>query len=696
MNEKITGRHLQRKAVLYIRQSSPHQVVHHQEGRRLQYAMKERLQQLGWTEIEVIDEDLGRTASGSVERTGFERMVAEVSLDRVGAVAAREVSRFARNSRDWQQLVEVCRVVDTLLVDQDAIYDPRRSNDRLLLGLKGSLNEYELDLLRQRALEARREKALRGELVVVPPVGYVQGEEDLYEKDPDRRVQHAIRQVFDKFLELGSVRQVLFWFVEHDLQLPTRHYGIKGWEVQWRRPNYAALYRVLTHPIYAGAYVYGMRQTHTTWEQGRPRKVTRFRPRERWLSLLPDRHEGYLGWEEHQGIQQMIADNANWTKGESRGAAKGGAALLAGMLRCRRCGRKRTVHYTGREENVMRYNCCRGALDNGVPRCINFGGAWVDQAVGREILRVLRPAAVEAALQATRNQIEQQDQVLAALQLELQAARYTAERAEKQYDSSDPQNRLVADELERRWNRALERVADLEARVEQEQKWREAPSLPAPAEFESLAGELEKIWNSPDTDSRLKKRIARTLIEEVIVDVCPDAGEIQLTVHWKGGIHTELKVPRRRRGQNSLHTASSTVEAVRLLTRIVSDEQIAAYLNRNSLHTGKGNRWTQSAVASLRKKRNLPAYSAERRQAEGWMTLTQAASFLGISTTSLRLAVEHHDVEGIHPLPEGPWIFQRAELQSSRTKQLVDRIQNRTQEAAEPDSRQLPFAFSTT
>ena len=178
--------------------------------------------------------------------------------------------------------------------------------------------------------------------------------------------------------------------------------------------------------------------------------------------------------------------------------------------------------------------------------------------------------------------------------------------------------------------------------------------------------------------------------------MCPDAGEIQLTVHWKGGIHTELKVPRRRRGQNSLHTASSTVEAVRLLTRIVSDEQIAAYLNRNSLHTGKGNRWTQSAVASLRKKRNLPAYSAERRQAEGWMTLTQAASFLGISTTSLRLAVEHHEVEGIHPLPEGPWIFQRAELQSSRTKQLVDRIQNRTQEAAEPDSRQLPFAFSTT
>ena len=696
MNEKITDRHLQRKAMLYIRQSSPHQVAHHQEGRRLQYAMRERLQQLGWSEIEVIDEDLGRSASGSVQRTGFERMVAEVSLDRVGAVAAREVSRFARNSRDWQQLVEVCRVVDTLLVDQDAIYDPRRSNDRLLLGLKGSLNEYELDLLRHRAQEARREKALRGELIVVPPVGYVQGEEGVYEKDPDRRVQQAIRQVFEKFLELGSVRQVLFWFVENDLQLPTQHYGIKGWRIRWRRPNYAAVYRVLTHPIYAGAYVYGMTQTQTVWDHGRPRKITRFRPREKWLSLLPDRHEGYLGWEQFQGIQQMIADNANWPKGESCGAVKGGAALLAGILRCRRCGRKLTVHYTGREENVMRYNCCRGALDNGVSRCINFGGALVDQAVEREILRVIRPAAVEAAREAARNQTREQGQVLAALQLELQAARYTAERAEKQYDSSDPQNRLVADELERRWNRALERVAELERRFEQEQKRRRPPCSLAAEEFESLAGELERIWNHPDTDARLKKRIVRTLIEEVLVDVRAEAGEILVTIHWRGGVHSELRVPRRRRGQNRLHTVSSTVEAVRLLTRILSDEQIAAYLNRNDLRTGKGNRWTESAVASLRKKRNLPKYSAECRQAEGWMTLTQAASFLSISTTSLRLAVERHEIEAIHPLPDGPWIFQREELQREKAKQLVERIQLRKPEGAEPNSHQRPLAFPIT
>jgi DNA invertase Pin-like site-specific DNA recombinase len=695
MSEKITAQHLQRKAMLYIRQSSPQQVAHHQEGRRMQYAMRERLQHLGWSEIEVIDEDLGRSASGNVARTGFERMVAEVSLDRVGAVAAREVSRFARNSRDWQQLVEVCRVVDTLLIDQDAIYDPRRSNDRLLLGLKGSLNEYELDLLRQRAQEARREKAQRGELIVVPPVGYVQGAEGVYEKDPDRRVQQAIHQVYTKFLELGSIRQVLFWFVEHDLQLPTQYYGPKGRQIRWRRPNYAALYRMLTHPIYAGAYVYGMKQTQIAWEHGRSRKITRVRPREEWLALLPDRHEGYLGWEQFQEIQQMIADNSNWPKGESRGAVKGGAALLAGILRCRRCGRKLTVHYTGREQNVMRYNCRRGALDNGERRCINFGGAWVDQAIGHEIMRVLRPAVVEAALEAARNHTQEQDQVLSALQLELQAARYAAERAEKQYDAIEPQNRLVADELERRWNSALQRVAELEARVEQQQRQRRPPSLPPAGTLKSLGETLEKVWNHPDTDVRLKKRIARTLIEEVIVDVYPEAGEILLTVHWKGGVHSELKVPRRRHGQNRLHTASSTVEAVRLLTRICPDDRIASWLNRNDLRTGKGNRWTQSAVTSLRKKRNLPRYSAESQQAEGWMTLTQAASFLGISTTSLRLAVEHHVIKALHPLPDGPWIFERAELQRSEAKQLVKRIQLRKGEGTEPDSGQLPLAFST-
>src|SRR5438132_6491545 len=294
MSDKIRPQHTARKAILYIRQSSAYQVTHNVESQKLQYAMEDRLQHLGWREIEVVDEDLGRSASGAVTRTGFERMVAQVCMGQVGAVAAREVSRFARNSREWQQLVEVCRVVDTVLIDQEGVYTPRQSNDRLLLGLKGSLNEYELDLLRQRSLEARREKARRGELIVCAPVGYVKAEDRL-EKDPNRRIQEAVLSVFAKFTELGSVRQTLLWFLEHDLELPAQ--TADGSSV-WKRLTYGAVYRMLTTPAYGGAYAYG-RTVHTTeYEDGQPRHGSRRKPRKEWFVLIPNTHEGYVSWEQ--------------------------------------------------------------------------------------------------------------------------------------------------------------------------------------------------------------------------------------------------------------------------------------------------------------------------------------------------------------------------------------------------------------
>jgi DNA invertase Pin-like site-specific DNA recombinase len=293
MSDKIKPHHLERKAILYIRQSSAYQVSHNLESQKLQCAMQERLQQLGWREIEVVDEDLGRSAAGAVTRAGFERMVAEVCLGKVGAVAAREVSRFARNSREWQQLVEVCRIVDTLLVDQETVYSPRQSNDRLLLGLKGSLNEYELDLLRQRSLEARREKARRGELLVTPPVGYVKTEEQHWEKDPDRRVQQAVLLVFRKFLELGSVRQTLLWFLEQDVQLPA--YTQQG-KTSWKPPSCTTIYRILTNPIYGGAYAYGKTERTLHYGNGVQRRGTRRKPREQWLTLMPNTHEGYVSF----------------------------------------------------------------------------------------------------------------------------------------------------------------------------------------------------------------------------------------------------------------------------------------------------------------------------------------------------------------------------------------------------------------
>ncbi len=696
MSEKIRANHLSRKAVLYVRQSSPHQVIRNEESRRLQYGMEERLRRLGWTEVQVIDEDQGRSASGTAERVGFERMVAEVCLGKVGAVAAREVSRFARNSRDWQHLVEVCRMVDTLLVDHEAVYDPRRGNDRLLLGLKGSLNEYELDVLRMRSVEARREKARRGELIIALPAGYIWTDDQKLVKDPDRRIQQAVLRVFEKFLEFSTVRQVMLWFIEEGLEVPVRCHGVSGWETVWKRPTYQTMLKILRNPIYAGTYAYGKTETSVEFHGGVPRKRIKRRPMEQWLSLIYDHHEGYVQAVEFERIQQMISDNYQGWKGATGGAAKRGPALLSGLVRCGQCGRKLMVTYTGRGHDVQRYICHRGNLNTAEPRCISFGGGPVDDAVSREVLRVVQPAAVEASLQAGEGAATEHDDVVDALRLDFEAARYAAERAWKQYDATDPENRLVADELERRWNDALQKVQHLEDRIEQKEAERLEIPTPQPAEFSELAADLDRLWSDPGADIRLKKRLLRALIEEVIVNVDNEHGETILVIHWKGGVHTEHRVRRRRRGQNSLHTPVEVVEAVRALTLICPDDLIAGILSRNGLRTGRGNRWTRERVASLRSKRGIAKYSPARQQAEGWMSLTQAAADVGVSTVALRRAVERGDVEAMHPLPDGPWIFERGHLDKASAREALEGIRRRRRGGATHNPTDVSLFDSTT
>jgi len=691
MSDKIRPQHVARKAILYVRQSSVYQVNHNLESQRLQYAMQDRLHHLGWREVDVVDEDLGRSAAGTVTRAGFERMVAEVCLGNVGGVAAREVSRFARNSREWQHLVEVCRVVDTVLIDLETVYCPRLSNDRLLLGLKGSLNEYELDLLRQRSVEARRAKAKRGELLVAAPVGFLKTEAPHFEKDPDRRIQEAVALVFQKFGDLGTVRQTLSWFLEHGLQLPAR--SVDG-EITWRRPSFGVLYRMLSNPIYGGAYTYGKTESTIRYEDGEPRTSSRRRPREEWLAFIPHAHEGYVSWEEFERIRQTMA--ANTRAWDHAGPVTNGPALLTGVLRCRRCGRKLVVCYTGNAHNVLRYICVRGARDNGEPRCISFGGLVVDDALGKEILRVVQPAAVDAAIVASEAAAHQQDEVLKAWTRELEAARYAARRAQKQYDAIDPENRLVADELERRWNAALQRVREIEARIDQHVSNHHQPTVPTREEFESLAADLEAVWRNPHADVRLKKRLVRTLIHEIVVDTDPEAGEVILVIHWKGGVHTELRVPRRRRGQCATHTAKNVVDAVRILARICPDDLVANVLNRNGLRTGRGNRWTRERVVSLRTHHEIACYDRDRRASEGWMNLNEAAGVLGLSPRTLRLAVERREIDAAHPLPDGPWVFQRPALETPAAAALVARVRDRNRQPAIPNSQQRALVFSGT
>ena len=475
---RIEADHLAREAIVYVRQSTVDQVINNVESRRRQYGLVERARQLGWADVSVIDDDLGRSGSG-VSRPGFEKLLAAICEGRVGAVVSIEASRLARNGRDWHTLLEFCGLVGTLIADEDGVYDPRLPNDRLLLGMKGTMSEMELTILRQRAHEALKQKARRGELFTSVAIGYVRNGPDRIEKDPGPSRARSARLVFGKFAASAERAAGPSLVSAGEDRAPRRPPWPEGRRLEWKAPVYNTIHHILTNPIYAGAYAYGRSISKTRIENGRKRVMRGFRvERPEWEVLIRDHHEGYIGWDAFERNQRLISDNANGKSWASRGAVRRGEALLAGLFRCGHCGRKLHVAYGGTKGDVARYHCQGAFLNHGTERCISFGSLRVDAAVAAEVIERIQPLGVEAALAALAGKRGREDaEKRRQVELALEQARFEAAHARRQYDAVDPDNRLVAGELERRWNERLKeerRLQDeLDAFSAASSNWRE-------------------------------------------------------------------------------------------------------------------------------------------------------------------------------------------------------------------------------
>jgi DNA invertase Pin-like site-specific DNA recombinase len=659
MSEKIKAHHLEREAYVYVRQSTPHQVRNHLESKERQYALAGRAEQLGFSKVVVIDEDLGRSGAGTQERPGFGRLLASVCQGLVGAVLALEASRLARNNRDWHHLVDLCALTETLLIDSDGVYDPRQLNDRLVLGLKGSMAEFELGLLRQRAREAFEQKVGRGFALWEVPVGFIRTEEGRIEKTPDRQVQQAVATVFQKFQQLGSARQATIWFREEQIPVPQTKPGTAGQEVIWKLPSSGRIRQMLNNPCYAGAFAYGKTAVRTRIEDGRARQSSRYRkPHKEWKVLLIDHHPGYISWKEHLENQQRMEANVASYEGESSGAAKLGAALLSGLLRCGRCGRKLQVVYSGNSGRVPRYVCRGDRGDRESSRCLTVGSLRLDRTVVQTVLTAIQPAGIEAAVKLTECAQAEDDEKRKALELALERARYEEKRARRQFDAVEPENRLVASELETRWNHALAQVAEAEARVAAAGKAPEPLSEQQKQELTELSEDLIALWNHPEAPVQLKKRILRTVLTEIVIDHEPDSTTHRLRLHWAGGVHTELRVERNKPGQHRHSADRSVVELVNDLAKICQDKTIAAILNRLGYQTGQEKTWNASRVAGLRGYHKISPFQKQ----DGWVTQEEAARELQVSNTVVKRLIRERILPAKQVVKCAPWIIEKKDL----------------------------------
>ena len=615
-SHKITARHHERTAIVYVRQSTQRQLLHNQESTRLQYGLTERAVDLGWPRdrILVIDDDLGRSGATAEGRPGFQRLVAEVGLDHVGIILGIEMSRLARSCRDWHQLLEVCAIFGTLIGDLDGLYDPSNYNDRLLLGLKGTMSEAELHVLKQRMLQGRKAKARRGELGFAVPIGYVRRPSGEIVKDPDERAQSVIDVIFDQFDACGTLYGVLRYLVRNKIELPVRaRHGANKGELEWNRPNIATLHHLLHNPTYAGAYAFGRTKTDPRLKlPGRRGTGRRDVPRENWEVLIKDRLPAYITWERYEGNRDQLAKN----RARQLGVARNGPALLSGLLMCGRCGKRMMVSYPGSARGAQRYECAQDSRTYATGRCSSFAGRVLNDQVSQLVLRALEPAALEVSLQVARDIEAERGRLEKHWRQQLERAQYEVERALRQYNAVEPENRLVARSLERQ----LEMKLAAQQALEQQYHRMLSQQPVALTEYEresirALATNIPALWKSQTTTDAERQTIIRQIVERVSV-IADDTEKLSAVIHWIGGNKTNLSLQRPLWRIDRLSYHTSLVQRVaELKDECLTSQKIAERLNEEGWRPPRREAFCADTVRKLVENRGLSRrrYAARER-----------------------------------------------------------------------------------
>jgi DNA invertase Pin-like site-specific DNA recombinase len=676
---KVTNSHLTRIAYLYVRQSTLRQVLTNTESATRQYALRQRAIALGWpdTQIVTIDTDQGHSAASTVDREGFQRLVAEVGMGKAGIVLGLEVSRLARNNADWHRLLEICALTDTLILDEDGLYHPGEFNDRLLLGLKGTMSEAELHFIRARLRGGQLSKARRGELKTALPVGLVHDPAGRVVLDPDSGVRDAVAHLFTVFHRTGSARAVVKEFTDAGLQFPSRvRTGAHKGELVWMPLRHWRVLRTLHNPRYAGAFVYGRRRGGRG-PSGKPTVITV--PREQWFALIPDAHAGYLSFEQYEANQQSLLANAQAHGADrQRGPAREGPALLQGLVICGKCGQRMTVRYhIRRGVESPDYVCARESIQDGTPRCQHIPGARVDAAIADLLLRTVTPLALDVALTVQTELETRATQADTLRRQHVERARHHADLARRRYLAVDPDNRLVADTLEADWNNALRAVGA--AQHDYDQATTEAAAALTEehqARIRALATNFPALWNDPATPQRERKRMARLLIDDVTLN--KTAAVIHLHVRFRGGQTTSLTIPVPPPAWQERQTPPSTVALLDQLLNQHTDSEVADRLNAAGHQSGSGKPFTTAIVVHVRQKYRLPSH-AKRLQASGLLSLTEVAGQLGVHPSTIKdwtraglLVSERANDKNVRlyqpPTPGDP------NLTSHRGKRLANRV----------------------